>query len=330
VTVAGAFAVRATVLVRSRPEKMMGWWFVGAEVTLAVALVVLDGLVFGPGHVWSTSQNLSTQWPLLAAASVGVAKGPWTGAVCGALMGPARWAAAVVNGVHRFGAAEVVSLLGASILFAAFWAVIGWWSLLLRRAEDEIADRRARDEVARVLHDTVLQTLALVERRTADSDPELATAARDTDRRLRAYLFGSTVPERGSLDGRIRSVVERVRVGHATPVTINVLDDGDLEAREQDLLARAVGEAVANALEHASAERIVVFGDLDDDGALLVTIRDDGVGFDPVAARVGHGLNESVEGRLLAIGGTVSIRSTPGRGTEVALRTRPRARRSRS
>jgi len=257
-----------------------------------------------------------------AAATVGVALGPVRGALFGALVGPAEWAGAMLNDVPEFGAPEVVSLVGTSVMYAAIGAVVGWWSLLLRRAEHEIADRRARDEVARVIHDTVLQTLALVDRRAAATDPELAASARTADRDLRAYLFGSRDPARGSFDSRIRAEVERVRAGHSTPVSVSVLDDGlTLGTHAQDLFARALAEAVANALEHAAASRVTVFVEALDDGSAFASVSDDGVGFDPATPRpaTSHGIAESIIARVESIGGRVDIRSSPGRGTEVCL-----------
>ena len=164
--------------------------FLAAEAALALGLTVLDGWVFEPGHVFVASQNLASQWPLVAAISIGVSAGPVVAAAFGTLVGPARWLGAELNGFERYDPEHVVSLVAISLFYAACGAVFGWMAMLLRRTESEIADRRARDEVARVLHDTVLQTLALVERRVATTDPELAGAARETDRELRAFLFG--------------------------------------------------------------------------------------------------------------------------------------------
>ncbi len=101
-----------------------------------------------------------------------------------------------------------------------------------------------------------------------------------------------------------------------------MIDDGcRLAGHQQDLLARAIGEAVANALEHAHAATIVVFAETDDDGQVFASVRDDGTGFDP-AAVTGHGLTESIGGRLESIGGRAEVHSTPGGGTEVRLWTR--------
>jgi hypothetical protein len=196
-----ALSVVSTWWLRSGPDRLLDAPFVASEAVLALAFSVLDGWVFEPGHVFGTSQNLATQWPLIAAVSIGVAAGPIAAAAYGALVGPARWVAAELNDFGEYDPKHLVSLAAASLFYAASGAVFGWLARLLRRAEGEIADRRARDEVARVLHDTVLQTLAMVERRAAPTDPELAAMARQADLDLRAFLFdGPAAPRHG--DGR--------------------------------------------------------------------------------------------------------------------------------
>lgn len=317
-------SVTSTWLVRTSPVRLMSTGFVATEGAFALALTVLDGWVFEPGHVFVTSQNLASQWPLVAAISIGVALGPVVAAAFGSLVGPARWVGSVLNDFGPYDPRHVVSLVAVSLFYAACGAVFGWLAMLLRHAELEIADRRARDEVARVLHDTVLQTLALVERRVATSDPALAGAAREADHELRAFLFGGGGASGADLRSRVQEAVEQARrraSGAAPPrITVNVIDDGcRLADRDVDLLSRAVGEAVANALEHASAANVVVFGETDDHGDVFVTVRDDGVGFDPDAATAGHGLTESIAARMTSIGGRVEVRSTPGAGTEVRL-----------
>ena len=179
-----------------------------------------------------TSQNLASQWPLIAAISTGVAFGPFAGAAFGLLVGPARWAGAELNDFGPYDPKHAVSIVAVSLFYAACGAVFGWMAMLLRRTEREIADRRARDEVARVLHDTVLQTLALVERRVATSDPELAGAARQADQDLRAFLFGGAGSAGDDLRGRVHAAVEHARQRSSAPaaaaprISVNVIDDG--------------------------------------------------------------------------------------------------------
>lgn len=329
IAVAVTFALTATStwLVRTAPAHLAGTAFVSCEVGLALALSMVDGYVFEPGHVFGTTQSIATQWPLLAMASAGVAFGPVVAALLGVLVGPAEWIGAILNDVTASDVRQFVSFAATSLFFAAVGYVVGWLARQLRRVEGEIADRRARDEVARVLHDTVLQTLALVERRTSTTDPDLADAARRADRDLRAYLFGAASRSAVDLESRVRVEIERVRDGDVTPVTINVIDDGcRLGARDQDLVARAIGEAVANALQHAAATRVIVFVETQDDGHVFASVVDDGVGFDPAAPRSSHGLDRSIIGRLEEIGGRVELSSSPGGGTEVCLWSRAGAR----
>lgn len=318
-----ALTVVSTWLVRTRPARLLGARFVATEVALAVALNLIDGYVFEPGHVFATTQSIATQWPLISMATAGVAYGPFVAAGLGLLMGPAELGGALLNGFDDWGPAEIVSIVASGFFFAACGAVFGWLARQLKRVEGEIADRRARDEVGRVLHDTVLQTLALVERRAGDTDPELARAARDADRDLRAFLFGSAGRAAADLGTHIRAEVERVRRGHDTPVTVSVIDDGcRLSDRDQELVARAVGEAVANALEHAAASRVVVYAETDLDGQVFASVDDDGTGFDPLAPRTSHGIDESIVGRVESIGGRVEITSAIGSGTEVCIWSR--------
>ncbi len=315
-----ALASTATVLLRTDPARLLHARFVLTDVGFAIGLSIIDGYVFEPGHVFATTQSIATQWPLISMATVGVAYGPVVAGLLGVLIGPAELGGAVMNDFADWGVPEIVSIVATSLFYGACGAVFGWQAMLLRRAEGEIADRRARDEIARVLHDTVLQTLALVERRASATDPQLAASAREADRELRSFLFGSAGRVVGDLETRVRSEIERVRRGRDTPVSVSVIDDGcRLDDEEQERFARAIGESVANALEHSSASRVVVFVETHDSGQVFASINDDGNGFDPAAVRSSHGLDESIIGRIEAIGGRVEITSTPEDGTEVCL-----------
>lgn len=317
-----AVCIFATASLRSRPDRLISPRFALVEGALALGLSVVDGWVFDPGHVFETSQSLATQYPLIAMATLGLTFGPWIAATIGTLIGPAELWAAHLNEFGPWSLRHTFSIVARSIFFAAAGALFGWFGNLLRRVEGEIADRRAKDEVANVLHDTVLQTLALVETRAADSDPDLARAARDADRDLRRFLFGAASRERHTLESRIRAAVERSTAHSDIAVTVNVIDDGcRASEHRQEALANAIGEAVTNAIKHAQADRIVVFAETDDDGEVFASVRDDGVGFDIEATSTGHGLAGSIAGRMRDAGGRSEIVSTPGGGTEVRLWT---------
>ncbi len=318
-----AVCVVATVWIRIAPDRLMSRRFAAVEVTLAFALSALDGWVFDPGHVFETSQSLATQYPLVAMATAGLAFGPWIAAALGSLIGLAEWWAAELNEFSDWSLRHTFSIVASSLFFAAAGALFGWLGQLLRRVEGQIADQRARDDVALVLHDTVLQTLALVEKRSVDTDPELARAARRADRELRQFLFGAAALPADDLEGRVRLAVERATRDHDLAVTVNVVDFGcSADVAAQEALAGAVGEAVTNAIKHAHAGSIVVFVETDDDGDVFASVRDDGSGFDPASSAAGQGLERSIRGRMSAVGGRSEIVSTPGAGTEVRVWTR--------
>lgn len=316
-----AMCIWGTVLVRRSPRQALSGRFVIAEATVALALSVLDGWVFDPGHVFETSQSLAAQYPLLAAATVGLALGPWAGAAFGGLVGPAEWWGAVLNRFDEFSLRHAFSLVATSLFFGAAGAVFGWLGRLLRNVESTIADQRARNEVSNVLHDTVLQTLAVVEQRTVESDPELAASARRADRDLRSYLFGAAAHSADDLEGRVRAAVERATRDHDVDAIVNVLDLGStVGAKAQEALAGAIGEAVTNAIKHASSSKIVVFVETDDDGAISASVRDDGIGFDVDDVGSGrHGIAGSIRQRVESVGGRVEITSRLGAGTDVRL-----------
>ncbi len=314
--------IAATVALRVDPSRLMRPAFAIVEGGIALTLSVIDGWVFDQGHVFETSQSLATQYPLIAMATVGLTFGPWIAAAVGTLVGPAEAWAAHLNQFGPWSLRHTFSIVATSIFFAAAGALFGWFSQLLRRVEGEIADRRAKDEVGRVLHDTVLQTLALVETRTSDNDPELARAARDADRDLRRFLFGAASRERHTLESLLRSTIERVTAHHDVNVTINVLDDGCRATPEaQAALAGAIGEAVTNAIKHAAATRVIVFAETDERGEVFASVRDDGIGFDRDKVRAGRGLDGSITARMTDVGGRSTVTSTPGSGTEIQMWT---------
>lgn len=318
-----AMCVIATLAVRSEPRRAMSPKFAAAEIVLAVGLSAVDGWVFDPGHVFETSQSLATQYPLIALATSGLAFGPWVAALLGALVGPAEAWAAELNLFGPWQLRHVASIVATSIFFACAGALFGWFGRLLRDVEGRIADQRARDDIALVLHDTVLQTLALVEHRTADGDPELALAARTADRDLRRFLFGAAALPADDLEAQVRLAVERSSRDHDINVTVNVVDPGgSTDTAGRSAVAGAIGEAVTNAVKHAHASSIVVFVETEEDGKIFASVRDDGVGFDPETARRGMGLDRSISGRLHTAGGRSEIRSAPGTGTDVRMWSR--------
>ena len=183
IAVAGTVAVAATRTAVSDTNRALGLPLVVADVVVGVALYVADGIAFNVEHGFHSGPSLTASWPLVAVASAGIAFGPIAGFGAGILMGASRFLSAVLNGLTKDYITKASSMSSGmnTMTFAAVWGgVAGWVAVLLRRAENEVAAARARDDFARTMHDGVLQTLALVERRTRASDPELANVAKQT------------------------------------------------------------------------------------------------------------------------------------------------------
>ncbi len=298
------------------------------ELAVDIALIVGDGVAFVDGTARSGHQSLAGQFPIVGVVNAGIVMGVWFGLVAGAVVGFSNTISVWVNGFRDFEGDDLASL-GSSVCFFALWGgVAGWVGQLLTRAEQEVATTRAREEVAATLHDGVLQTLALVERRTEATDPELARLARETDRDLRAFLWEKPglwgKPDRG--DGRadlaseVRDAALRAGRPFDLEVVLSVVDDGIvLAAGDASALAGAVAEAVTNAGKHAGADTVVVFVDREEDGTVVVSVRDDGAGFDPSAPTDRRGVSGSIRQRMTSVGGRVEIASTPGQGTDVRL-----------
>ena len=294
---------------RVRPGLLLHPGTVAVEVGVAATLLLADGWVYGGFH----RQSLGSAWPLAAALAAGVALGPVGGAAAGVVLGCGRWA-----GTHldQMGSPGLLSLLSTTVLYALAGGAAGLVMQRLRRSEDEIAVARARQDVARTLHDGVLQTLAVVQRRS--QDPDLAELARTQERELREFLFGVDRPP-GDLLAELRHAATRAEARHGLSVTVTVVDEPDAPTPAAvAALAGAVGEALTNAAKHGDATRAVVFVD-PGEGGLVVSVNDDGSGFDPDATDDGVGLSHSIRGRMAEVGGAVEVDSAPGRGTEVRL-----------
>ncbi len=217
-------------------------------------------------------------------------------------------------------------LTGVVLLLAAIVALLGpWWLSILR---DNMAERQARiraeerTEVATRVHDSVLQTLALIQRR-ADDPQQVISLARAQERELRSWLFDGRAP--GSLDGRASTVADGVRViqqeveaQHGIVVEAISVGDCPLDDSLGALLA-AAREATVNAAKWSGAGTVSLFAEVEPD-TVSVFVRDRGRGFDPASVPADRkGVAESIRARMARRGGTATIRSSPGEGTEVAL-----------
>jgi signal transduction histidine kinase len=316
-----AVAAYYSSTLRRDPARLFRWPAIAIQIALSFYLYAADGWVYQKPHAFGGGQNLAGSIPDIAALVTGTAFGPWWGAAAGALIGLGRVVGAFADKAP-LKSGDVLSVLATMVFMALAGFLFGFITRLLRRVETEVVAVKARADVARTLHDGVLQTLALVERRTRDSDPELASVARQSDRQLRAWLFHGN-DESGDLSSKLRAAADRVSAQFDIPITVSLVVDDDihLDHHLAHALAGAAGEAMMNAAKHASPRQIVVFAEVDEDNA-FVSVRDDGCGFDPATAHRGQGLNQSIEARMAEIGGRAAITSAPGEGTEIQLWTK--------
>lgn len=312
-------------LARRRPVLLTRAAVLVVDVTLASSVAALDHVVYEGSH----PQTFASVWPMSAAVVAGLLRGSVVGGVAGAVIGTSAalgTAFALDDGLEGRWTAS----LGTVVLLVVAGVLAGLVTVVLRRADAAEARAAALEQVARRLHDGVLQTLAVIQRRS--DDPALVALARDQELQLRddlddARALSHPLPSRSERLGRSgeelaaalrRRTTEAERL-HGTRCELVVADLPEhLPTQLFDAIDGAVGEALTNAMKHAAATRVVVFVDTADD-QLTCTVNDDGVGFDPGSTPEGTGLRGSVRGRLDEVGGTVEVRSRPGHGCELVV-----------
>ena len=250
-----------------------------------------------------------------------------------------RWLIArVVLGV-LIGAAGIVLLVeghttlaklrpvgGAALVIGASVIIFGpWWLGLVR---DLIAERQARAlaeeraQMAAHVHDSVLQTLALIQR-SSDDPQHVVRLARAQERELRAWLFDGRPPgaigeDATTLAEGVGLLQRQVEADHGIAVQVVMVGDCDLDEALRALLD-AAREATVNAAKWSGADQVSVYAEVETDTVMLY-VRDRGCGFDPDAVPVDRqGIARSIRARMARFGGSATIRSAPGEGAEVQL-----------
>ncbi len=230
--------------------------------------------------------------------------------------------------------AVVVTLLGVGLLSVPIWL------RMVRTLNEERAARirdAEREEIASHLHDSVLQTLALIQKQPEETQ-QVLRLARSQERELRQWLFGGDRTAQNSLSEALRSACAEVEDHYG--VTIDPVFVGDLDAAAPpgrpgaQALVAAAREAMVNAAKHAGVQRVDLYAEARtgavhggespahgaEGRAVSVFVRDRGVGFDPDAVPGDRkGVTGSIRARIARHGGAADIRSGPERGTEVRL-----------
>jgi signal transduction histidine kinase len=215
---------------------------------------------------------------------------------------------------------------GALLVIASIIVVFGpWWLSLVRDLMSERQARAMAEERARMaahVHDSVLQTLALIQR-SADDPQHVVQLARAQERELRAWLFegrppGAIAAGATMLAEGISALQHQVEADHGITVQVVVVGDCPLTDSLRALLD-ASREATVNAAKWSGASEVSLYAEVEPD-AVMLFVRDRGQGFDPDAVSDDRqGIARSIRARMAHFGGSVTIRSSPGHGAEVEL-----------
>jgi signal transduction histidine kinase len=303
-----------------------GWPLLVADAVVTSAFLVASGWVITGSRWQGGSSTLTGAWVACPVLAWAISGGRRRGAIAALLLG------AVDLSLRR----DVsVSTINATVLLLLSGVVVGHVARLtvsaevrLQRATELEAATRERERLARGIHDSVLQVLALVQRRGTELGGEAATLGRLAGEQgaiLRALVVGQAEHIDGAADG----VADlRARLGPfgspqvsvampATPVMLSASTVGQVAA--------AVGSALDNVAVHGGSQAKAWVLVEDEPARVTVTVRDDGPGIAPgrleQAAAAGRlGVSQSIQGRIRDVGGEVGITSAPGEGTEVELR----------
>ncbi|HEV7898953.1 MAG TPA: PspC domain-containing protein [Planosporangium sp.] len=283
----------------------------------------------GVGIIWRQSDpKRRERW------TATVPQAPWLGVVLegdrrGLMLrligGGALVLAGIIGTVAVVSGADL-SALGNGLLFAAIalagvglalapllWRVFGQ----LRTEREARIREQERAEVAAMIHDQVLHTLALIQRGAGDPKTVLRLA-RAQERTLRGWLYKSTASPAERFGAALEEAAAEVEDTYAVAVEVVIVGDRDVDDRVRALVA-AAREAMVNAGKHAKVSSVSLYAEVEPEQA-SVFVRDRGVGFDPGDVEDDrHGVRGSIIGRMRRHGGRAEIRSEPGSGTEVRL-----------
>ena len=308
---------------------MIGATALGFGKVLGWVLGPLGLAALGGAFIWREADDARrARWRRTAVGIVGPSRGTAWRLVGGAAL--------VIGGLSVFALGQLDFTAVRSALIAVLLTLVGvaiitvpWWIRLVRDLGNERQGRvreRERAEIAAHLHDSVLQTLALIQRQAGDSR-EVIRLARGQERELRTWLYGPagytapggpTATPDVTFAAALATAAGEVEDTYALAVAPVVVGDRVMDPHLAALVA-ASREAMVNAAKHSGAQEISVYAEIED-GTASVFVRDRGAGFDVSAVeRDRRGLTESIRGRMERHGGKAVVRSTPGEGTEVEL-----------
>lgn len=252
--------------------------------------------------------------------------------ICSIRSTRAGWAAAILLGAatlvgestatngepsFAFPVSQVLVYLAGAFIFTWAMRVLRRSDAEIRAAQAALARAEERAEISGHLHDSVLQSLALIQR-AADRPEEVVSFARRQERELRAYLHGNPGGADEGLTAAIRRIAADVEEHYRVPIEVVAVGDAPWGPRVEAVVA-AGREAMVNAAKHAASATVSVFVE-GAEGSARVYVRDRGVGFDPDTVDGDRmGIRGSIRARLQRAGGSAELRTGNGTGTEWKL-----------
>ena len=225
-----------------------------------------------------------------------------------------------LSSVPRIGASLALAVAGVAVVLGPF---AGRLVRDLRATERERIRTEERAEIAAQLHDSVLQTLALMQRSATDPR-RMVLLARRQERELRHWLYGASAESTTVRDGsrtlarEAEAIAAEIELDHDLPVELVVVGDHPMDDAATALLG-AIREATVNVAKHAGADDVAVYVEVNE-ASLLAFVRDKGCGFDPTAVPGDrHGIDASIRARLQRVGGRARLETAPGAGAEWEL-----------
>jgi signal transduction histidine kinase len=312
-----------TVTAYARPRRRTPW-LICTDVAVAVLLVVSTRLVDTAGQVSAGAPTIPAAWAASPVLACAVAGGPVGGLAAGAVIAAADLIERQALSQNTFN--NIVLLLIAGGV-GGYVVQLGLRAeAATARAASREAQTAERERIARGIHDSVLQVLALVNSRGRELGGEAAELARlagEQESALRSLVSGAPAAQPGGGLLNLSPLLQPLgssRVTVSCPASPVLLADAAARA-----LACAAGAAIDNMRQHAGADASAWVLVEDDGAAVSVTIRDDGAGFAEGrladAAAAGRlGVAQSISGRLRDVGGNARVTSAPGQGTQVELR----------
>jgi signal transduction histidine kinase len=294
--------------------RSLGWWF-GDAVVWPLATAAL-----GSTFVWARAdESERARW----AESAERAR-PWDSpaAILRLVIGFGLVIAGTATVLHEYSPVGIGRVaLPISVTIIGLLLALGPWVLrLTKQLGEERGERIRADERSAIsahLHDSVLQTLAMIQR--TESQQEVTALARRQERELRAWLYGRPI---GTHEGTLRSALEaaaaRVEEMHQIPIETVIVGEIDLDETLRTAV-QAAGEAMNNAARHSGAAGVTVYAEVEP-ASVTIYVRDQGKGFDVGSTPEDRrGIVDSIIGRVQRHGGTAEVNSEIGVGTEVKI-----------